>query len=280
MADERDPKHLAADDAGAPQRASRAPAFDRDASAEEAAELRRLADEERERLRAARWASVQDSVTAIVAKGADPAVVAAREVTAASLAAMEFRRLDAEATLRGVPTDPDVRDVALRRDPSGTDQLETVAAVLGRRGAKPGRPRPCLLVLLGPPGTGKSCALAWAVTHHARTSRFATAALVAASLRNGHSEARAAWDRLLAPDLLAVDELGREHNPGAVVELVIDRWSAGKATLLCGNLEPDAFRARYPDPALRSRMHLQVSRGEPCLVVLSGDDMRRGGGER
>jgi hypothetical protein len=78
----------------------------------------------------------------------------------------------------------------------------------------------------------------------------------------------------VAIDLLAIDELGDDERPDRVAVLLRARYNAGKATLLAGNVTPEAFRDRYCDDRLRSRLGRQQADGQRVTVALRDRDMR------
>lgn len=204
---------------------------------------------------------------------ADPAVAARVAAAQRERAAREAAEATALADLRGVPAADDVRAAVLDAAALPTEALKALRPLRDRTAhvVRDGRQRPGVIVLLGSPGQGKTVALGRAVLRHPRSARYLTAADVVAP--NGHSEARRAWADLLAPDLLALDEVGREtHAPGVLVELLMARWAAGRFSVLASNLDPRAFGERYRDDALRDRIATQ---GFRASVVLAGPSLRR-----
>jgi hypothetical protein len=185
--------------------------------------------------------------------------------------AQEARRRDeaahvahvARADDRGVPRARHVRAVALARDVRITPALEALSGPLAARE----RGEPVVVVLLGPAGVGKTCALARAVARHPLSARY----LAAADLADGGWASRDLRASLAAVDLLVVDETGLERDVTPVREVLCRRWDDGAATLLASNLTPDAWTTRYLDARLASR--LGSLRGR-WLVVLDGADLR------
>lgn len=149
---------------------------------------------------------------------------------------------DEFATLRGIPADVDVRRHAL--DPHPTGQLfDAMREAIGwqreesdRRGGRVAAVR----VLVGPPGTGKSSALAWVAASWQRRALYRTADALA-QLKPHDSE----WRDARSVSLLTIDELGIEAHPDLLIELMLARWTNGLMTLCASNLSVDEFIARY-----------------------------------
>lgn len=168
--------------------------------------------------------------------------------------------------LRGVPADHEVRRYA--RDPHPTGALfdairESVQWQREQQEQRGGRV-PALRVLIGPPGTGKSCALAWACASWPKRARYRTADALS-SLKKQDAE----WREATSVSLLCVDELGIEPYPEVLVELLLSRWTAGLATFAASNLSVDDFIARYFARAgerLADRLTQQRARGLRTFV--------------
>jgi DNA replication protein DnaC len=140
---------------------------------------------------------------------------------------------------------------------------------------------PGALVLLSHAGGGKTSAGAWAVTWHRRKALYTTASHVAANPLVHHSEARSVWSSLLAPDLLIIDEIGREPSdkgPSMVMALYLERDAHGRATILMGNRTTAEFLSRYieGDGAIGSRFEQQRALGLDPVVPFAGRDLRMG----
>lgn len=189
----------------------------------------------------------------------------------------------ARANARGVPSRHDVRSVALRHNPPNGLAMDTVVSFLrwrarardqaGMRGI------PGVLVLLSRAGGGKTSAGGWALTWHRESALYTTAAHVAANPLIHHSEARSAWEALCTPDLLVIDEMGREPSekgPSMLMALYLERDARGRATILMGNRTIVEFLDRYVmgDEAILSRLEQQRARGLDPVVAFTGSDLR------
>ena len=190
---------------------------------------------------------------------------------AAEYAANEQRRREAAlleaCDARGVPEEPGMREAVV--SPRLTPAIEVVRGTLGWRDAQPvwrGARQPVVAVLAGPPGDGKSTALAWAVAHHERSAAYALARAVGATPRGTWipvSE-RAQIEKWARVDLLAIDELGHEDDGDGserIAALIAERYDKGRITLCATNLAADAFFARYMNARLESRLHRGQFRG-------------------
>lgn len=136
-----------------------------------------------------------------------------------------------------------------------------------------------LLLLLGKAGTGKSVALACACAEVARTWPWAAQPgggrrldpflYIHASAFEGLDgiDQRDSWVRA---HLLVVDEMGREAEAAVqrLVDVVIQRHAAGRATGMASNLGATAWKARYGEP-LADRI-----RADGKAIVLAGESMR------
>jgi hypothetical protein len=180
-----------------------------------------------------------------------------------------------------IPDEFGVRAVALDDAPPLTEPLAAYREALAWRGPRPTRRgrgrRPLIRVVAGPPGTGKSCALAWCVVRHDGGARYVTAATVAATPRNGWSTNEERWQDWLTVDLLAIDELGCEKgDPAAVTYLLAERYNAGLATLGAGNINRTDFQARYKEGRLADRLinGQEADGGLPWYVGSRGESLR------
>ena len=155
----------------------------------------------------------------------------------------EARALDVareSADARNVPAAADIRAWCLRSKISG-DAADAVAGALAWR-RKKGPRTSAVLFLLGRTGTRKTVALSHAVVHHTQGAHYTTAREL---LRNREYEAKEAYHKARNTDLLALDEIGDEPDPSALVSLVLERWTRGGLTLLAGNIEAEALVDRY-----------------------------------
>jgi DNA replication protein DnaC len=241
-----------------------------DMTPEEAAELARAQ---------ARRAALVARGQALAAELGTPEAAARREAEIAARVREWQRKAAVRARERGVPIDDaDVRRFALEPHPAAGQALAGVRAFLSWRDEQAAAARSprfkAVFVVLSPPGGGKTTAGAWAVTWHHDSALYLTAVEVAASPRTAFSETHAVWRSWLAPDLVVIDEIGTEREPGTVLALAQERYNRGRATILMGNLTPDAFFSRYPDPRLDSRLEQQSARGGPTLLVLTCGDLR------
>jgi hypothetical protein len=203
--------------------------------------------------------------------------------TRASLERIWRRNAPMRASTRGVPARDDVRRMALMPRPPSGSAMDAVASFLrwrANRSAKAnGRSVPGVLVLLSRAGSGKSSAGGWAVTWHRHDALYTTASHVAANPLVHHSEARNAWSALRAPDLLVIDEVGREpadKGPSPLTALCMERDALGHATILMGNRTTLEFLERYvqTDEAMGSRLQQQRMRGMDPVVSFAGPDLR------
>jgi DNA replication protein DnaC len=241
-----------------------------DLSPEEAAELARA--------QAAR-ASLMARGRALAERLGD-ADVAARRVLEQREREREWERKAAtRARERNAPVDDhDVRRFALDPRPTDSQALDALREFLAWRESMAatehsGRYK-AIFVMLSPPGRGKSTAGAWAVVWHRDSALYLTAAEVSSSPRTAYTDTHAVWRSWLAPDLLVVDEIGTEREPATVLSLAQERYNRGRATIVMGNLTPDGFFARYPDPRLDSRLEQQSQRGGPTMIELTSGDLR------
>lgn len=240
--------------------AERESEFDRDASPEEADELRAQ--------RFARVIHIGGRYADAIERGE---LSEDQETTRRSLESIAYRRRMDLATERGVPSERGVLPVAAADDLATTPAVVAVQRAMAWRDARGAR-QPLVLVVLGPVGTGKSVALGHAIAHHERNARHVIAPDVLP--RASYSELRAARAKMVAVDLLAIDEIGTEEKPTVVLDMILDRYNAGKATIIAGNVTKEQFSDRYADDRLRSRLGRQQADGQNVLVVLTGSDLR------
>ena len=200
---------------------------------------------------------------------------------------LERNRLAAARTLRSLarerdlPDDEDLRAVAFDDDAVETPALAAFRAALAWRG---GRRRGCVRVVGGPPGVGKTAALAHTTLRFEGAALFVPAAEIGATPRNGWSEHAAKWSRWLAMPLLAVDDLGTEAgDPEHIAALLTQRYDGGRVTLVTTNLTAGALAARYFTAQHRERLADRLSRaqghagepsGLPWYVTTTGESLR------
>lgn len=168
--------------------------------------------------------------------------------------------------MRGIPADHEVRRYALDAHPTG-ELFEAIReAIRWQREQQEHRGGlvPAMRVLVGPPGTGKTCALAWACASWQKRALYRTADALS-TLKKQDAE----WKEAVNVSLLVIDELGIEAYPEVLVELLLARWTAGSLTLCASNLSVDDFIVRYFARAgerLADRLTQQRSRGLRTFV--------------
>jgi DNA replication protein DnaC len=133
-------------------------------------------------------------------------------------------------------------------------------------------------VISGPVGTGKThllCAtLHWLTLEAGFSARYVESSFLYSEIKNGFSHGQSVLDALqplIAPDVLAIDELGRgrctEFELETIDELIARRYNSGRTTIFATNYlltkRPSATGSGYYDPA-----QTQASR---CLVDRIGD---------
>lgn len=187
------------------------------------------------------------------------------------------------AHIRQVPKRLDVQQIVLMVKPPDSEAMTAVTSFLRwREGVSKktnGRGVAGLLVLLSQAGGGKTSAGAWAVTWHKEDALYTTAVKIAANPLTSYSESHDTWASWLSPDLLVIDEVGREpteKGSSILVTLYLERDALGRATILMGNRTEDEFMSRYVvgDSAIGSRLDQQISKGFDPIVSLAGDDLR------
>jgi hypothetical protein len=181
------------------------------------------------------------------------------------------------ARVRNVPLRYDVHRIASKYIPPHGKAIEAVASFLRWRIEACNEDDdniPGLLVLLSSTGTGKTSAGGWAVTWNHAPALYTTAYNI--PVRS--AETIKAWDDLVAPDLLVIDELGREpaERASSIADLFLDRDSRGLATILMGILTQDEFASRYVngDESIASRLKQQRADGFDPIVEFAEDDLR------
>jgi DNA replication protein DnaC len=241
--------------------------------------LERLA--ERDRLEAERVAALERTEEGRAQLAAERArrEAAERKARAHEEAQKFYAKVNA-ADAAHLPDEAGLRGVALDDEPTPTEALAAFREAMVWRGPRRyGRgARGLVRLVAGPPGTGKSCALAWVTMRHGGV--YATAAAIVATPRNGWSANEEKWERWLAVDLLAIDEVGCERgDPAAIVYLLGERYNQGRATLLAGNLKRVEFQQRYADERLADRLvngqgHGGAATGLAWYVGVKGESLR------
>lgn len=111
-----------------------------------------------------------------------------------------------------------------------------------------------LVVLLGPPGEGKSVAAGFALTHALEMGRqglWRTGVQLAKELRSWDKSDVKIRHRAEGVDILVVDDLGLESARNASVApalagLLLSRFEAGRSTIVTSNIRgPEELRQRY-----------------------------------
>jgi DNA replication protein DnaC len=141
-------------------------------------------------------------------------------------------------------------------------------------GAWLNQPKPWL-VLLGAPGTGKSVAAAWALRRcfeNGDTVAWQSAATIATRAGGFNGEELAT--RLRGVDVLAVDDLGAEHDSdwgrSVLREVLQSRHDDGLRTIVTSNLFGAEFRGH-----IGTRLADRV-RGQCLAAELRGKSLREG----
>ena len=134
------------------------------------------------------------------------------------------------------------------------------------------------IVLVGGPGTGKThvaTALGvQAIEHHRRKVRFFSTIELVNALEQEKAKGKAGQiaETLVRLDLLILDDLGSEMTTpfvqSALYQLVNNRLTAEKRTVISSNLTMDDVRGRY-SPQIASRLE-----GEYRVLPFFGDDIR------
>lgn len=130
------------------------------------------------------------------------------------------------------------------------------------------------LVLSGPTGCGKSLAAASVAANH-RAGTFVRADELVRLFSSMFGEQYERQQGLRDAQLLVVDDLGCEYDAGRMLPALLDLLDARQSakrhpTIVTTNLTPQAFRERYPNDRLHSRM-AELVRWEGVL----SEDMRR-----
>lgn len=137
------------------------------------------------------------------------------------------------------------------------------------------------LVLLGPTGVGKThlgCAVLAAAALQGRSIRYTKEPRLLRDIRStfgrktGPTEAEV-FKGFITPEVLVIDELSDEplskYEQTIIDDLVDDRITRNKATVLISNATADAYKSHLSDK-VRSRL---AERGATFQIV--GDDWRR-----
>lgn len=181
-----------------------------------------------------------------------------------------------------IPEELGLRTIALDDAAPQTDALVAMRDALRWRRANSTRDgvAPVIRLVSGPPGTGKSCALAWIAARHRGSAEWVTAATIAGTPRNGWSTNEEAWQRWINVDLLCVDELGAERgDPAVLPALFAERYNSGRATIVTANTSLADFHRRYKDERLADRIANGQQRGGaegglPWFVLVTGASLR------
>lgn len=236
-------------------------------------------------------ASLGVALAAVRAHVASPEHAEAVALDRARQERIARRAVQTLARDRGLPHAEALRAIATDPDPAMTPALEAVHEIARwRRGRRVG----CVRLLAGPPGTGKSCAAAWAcLWDEPRLPREVSALFVAAAEmgrvpRNAYSEHIALWQRWTEVPLLVVDDLGLEGEGAreGMALLLLERFQGARVTICTANLTDRAFGARYltgeigprlADRLVREQGHLGHPSGLPWYVGVEGESLRGGG---
>ena len=140
----------------------------------------------------------------------------------------------------------------------------------------------CIL-LLGKPGTGKThlaVGIAHAILSMGKTAVYTRASGICQAVRETYSTRerteKQVYQEFAAPDLLVIDEIGRQHGSEAeklmLFETINRRYEACKPMVIVSNMDPGAF-AEFLGQACFSRL----LEGGGRTVCFGGPNMRLGG---
>jgi len=200
------------------------------------------------------------------------------------------RELRVEAlTSSGIHLDEDDRKLVLTGRLDRTTQACVAVATWARGAPKPGETvtvgcTPSCLVLCGAPGTGKTMAAAWWLSHvRGKALTMPEAIRIWSRWKRTTfrpEEADAALARLARMDCLLLDELGQESDDDAalareVLHWIIDhRQSARRRTLVLTNLSALDMADRFKRGVYDGRTADRLNRiGH--VVQIEGSSMRR-----
>jgi hypothetical protein len=136
-----------------------------------------------------------------------------------------------------------------------------------------------LVVLLGPPGEGKSVAAGFALTHALELGRqglWRTGVQLAKELRSWDKADVRVRHRAEQVDILVVDDLGLEsaRNPSvapALAGLLLSRFEANRATIVTSNIRsPQELKQRYG-----AQVYDRLRTKGGLLFLCNGKDYRK-----
>ena len=122
---------------------------------------------------------------------------------------------------------------------------------------------PAMMMLCGPPRTGKTVALSYAVASVDTTALYVTTYQIADIPKPSRHFDDHPYQKWRQVDVLAIDELHADESViPRVKSLLYERWDNGKCTLLGGNVTVPVFMERYLcDPALERRVMEEYGQG-------------------
>jgi hypothetical protein len=113
-----------------------------------------------------------------------------------------------------------------------------------------------ILVLVGEPGCGKSVAAAWAAANYSDSVSWLSSEEVVRTFTGSFGDATKVQERVKRARLSIIDDVAIEGNAtrlcAALIEILQKREQ--RKTLITTNLGLEAWKKRYPDPRLHSRL--------------------------